>query len=235
MDLQDPILTNSSAQNDAIVPVNPEDFNAGTCGIFHNRKILKYILIVAAVCITLTGLFWAWLCIDFHPHKSLEEMGAVTFQLEGNSGMSGNKPGYPFLFLINVEGSVQWDININCGTFLEWRKGTGEAIGGLESMVLGNLGKNFVISNGTTIYWTPYKQLHYTNFEHKNHIYIEAIIYVESNIVGYCVIQVHRIGSSEVYEAEILDSAYYPPQNDEYQDITMEHIRKQILKAKILG
>ena len=225
MDLQEPILKNASAQNGATV--NPEDACIRPCSRSNNRKILKYILIVAAVCITLTGLFLAWLCIDFHPHKSLEELGAVTFPLQGDDGTGGNKAGYPFTFLINEESSAKWDININCGAFLERRKGTGEP--------LGNLGKNFVATNGKTLYWTPYAQLHYNNLEHKNRIYIEAVIYAESHIVGYCVIQVHRIGSTSVYQAEMLDSAYYPPQDGEYQNITMAHIRKQILKAKIFG
>lgn len=210
--------------------MNPQENGGFTTG-----KLWKPIAIAAAVCIVLIGLFFAWLCIDFHPHESLEEMGAVTFPLQGDSGIATNKPGYPFTFLINEQSSSHWDININCGSFLEFRLVTGEAIGAPEHKVLGNLGKSFIVTNGKTLYWTPYEQLYYANLEHKNRIFIEAIIYAESRIVGYCVIQVHRIDSSEYYQAEILDSAYYPPQNGEYQNITMAHIRKQILKAKIFG
>ena len=112
MDLQEPILNNASAQNDA--PVNPEDACIRPCSRSNNRKILKYILIVAAVCMTLTGLFLAWLCIDFHPHKSLEELGAVSFPEESGDGF-GSVPGYPFTFFLEEDIPVQWAINVNTG------------------------------------------------------------------------------------------------------------------------
>ena len=235
MNSKDQTPMNQSFSDDVAPTQCPVDTDSPSRRKPYARKVWRTVAIIAAACIVLTGLFFAWLCIDFHPHKSLDEMGAVTFPLQGDDGMGGNKPGYPFTFLINEESSVKWDININCGAFLEWRKGIGESIGSLEDRVLGNLGKNFVVTNGKILYWTPYEQLYYTNLEHKNLIYIEAVIYAESHIIGYCVIQVHRIGSAGVYEAEILGSAYYPPQDGEYQNITIAHIRKQILKAKIFG
>lgn len=198
-------------------------------GGFALRKRWKLIAIAVAVCIVLIGLFFAWLCMDFHPHKSLEEMGAVSFPAYGDNGMAGNKPGYPFAFLIHEESSAQWNVSTNCGAFLEWRPVTN------NDDTLEDIGKDCIVTNGKTLYWTPFKQLYYTDLEHKNHIYIETIIYAESHIVGYCVIQVHRIDSGEIYRAEILDSAYYPPQDGEYQNISESHIRKQIWKAKMFG
>ena len=184
------------------------------------RERWKPIAIAAAVCIVLIGLFFAWLCIDFHPHESLEEMGAVSFPEESGDGFS-SVPGYPFTFSIEEDIPAQWAINVNSGRLIDQNK-------------TGNLGRECTISNDQRIYWSQFEYLSDV-IEEKNHIYIEAILYAESHIVGYCVIELHVIDYGGLSRAEILDSAYYPPQDGEYQNITMAHIRKQILKAKIFG
>lgn len=222
MDLQDPILKNSSTQNDAPVPANPEDSNVRPCSRSNKRKILKYILIVTAVCIALTGIFFAWLCIDFHPHKSLEEMGAVSFPVEGYSGMASNLIGHPFTFSLEEDIPLKWAVKVDSGSFL------------IDRYDHYYDKREYVIDNGQKIYWNQHSAPSFT-IEKTDQIYIEAILYAESHIVGYCVIELHVITYGGSSKAEILDSAYYPPQDGEYQNITMAHIRKQILKAKILG
>ena len=220
MDHQDTFVKNPSVEKDAPAPVNPEDSNARSCSRFDKRKTLKYVLIVTAVFVVLIGLFFAWLCIDFHPHKSLEDLGAITFPEEGGDGYN-SVPGYPFMLSLDEDIPVRWAINVNSGSLIGQNKTE-------------YLGRECTVSDNQRIYWS---QFEYRSdvIEEKNHIYIEAILYAESHIVGYCVIELHVITYGGNSRAEILDSAYYPPQDGEYQNITMEHVRKQILKAKILG
>ena len=185
----------------------------------HKRR--KLLAIIAAVCILLVGAFIAWLCIDFHPHKSLEKSGSVSFPAEAYSGMASNYLGHPFTFFLEEDIPLQWDVQVNSGSFLmdhsdDYKK------------------REYVLDNGQTIYWNQLGGPSLT-IEKTDQIYIEAILYAESHIVGYCVIELQVLTYGGNSRAEILDSAYYPPQNGEYQNITMGHIRKQILKAKIFG
>ena len=185
----------------------------------HKRR--KLLAIIAAVCILLVGAFIAWLCIDFHPHKSLEKSGSVSFPAEAYSGMASNYLGHPFTFFLEEDIPLQWDVQVNSGSFLmdhsdDYKK------------------REYVLDNGQTIYWNQLGGPSLT-IEKTDQIYIEAILYAESHIVGYCVIELQVLTYGGNSRAEILGSAYYPPQNGEYQNITMGHIRKQILKAKIFG
>ena len=56
---------------------------------------------------------------------------------------------------------------------------------------------------------------------------------MEDHIVGYCLVKVVIEHPGGKYRAELLSATYYPPQNGKYQNITMSHIRKQILTAKV--
>ena len=195
----------------------------------HKRR--KLLAIIAAVCILLVGAFIAWLCIDFHPHKSLEEMGAVTFPVEGESGIAGNQPGHPFTFCLEGDMPLQWNIKTNSGVFLYVDRNPIT-----NGKIVKELDQTFTLSNGEIVFWSQYSNGYSTlAVDRKDRIYIEAILYAESHIVGYCVIELHVIDYGGSNSAKVLDSAYYPPQNGEYQNITMGHIRKQILKAKIFG
>ena len=190
-------------------------------GGFALRKRWKPIAIAVAVCIVLIGLFFAWLCIDLHPHKSLEKSGSVSFPAEAYSGMASNYLGHPFPFFLEEDIPLQWDVQVNSGSFLmdhsdDYKK------------------REYVLDNGQTICWNQLGGPSLT-IEKTDQIYIEAILYGESHIVGYCVIELQVLTYGGSSKAEILDSAYYPLQNGKYQNITMAHIRKQILKAKIFG
>ena len=139
----------------------------------HKRR--KPLAIIAAVCILLVGAFIAWLCIDFHPHKCLEKSGSVSFPAEAYSGMASNYLGHPFTFFLEEDIPLQWDVQVNSGSFLmdhsdDYKK------------------REYVLDNGQTIYWNQLGGPSLT-IEKTDQIYIEAILYAESHIVGYCVIE----------------------------------------------
>lgn len=237
MDRQDPSVKNPSTQNDAPVPANPEDSNVRPCSRSNKRKISKYIVIVAAVCIVLTGLFFVWFCIDFHPHESLEKMGAVSFNEQGFENLS-SVPGYPFTFDVQEDLPFFWSISVNHYGFDVMQH---HASGGHSDAYIGN---GLVINDGETIYWTMYdNEGRQDPPPEGKRIFLEAILYsnqivseedsvTKNYIMGYCVIEIFIDDPGGKYSAKMLDSAYYPQQNGKYQDITTEYIQEQIEKAK---
>ena len=193
----------------------------------HKRR--KPLAIIAAVCILLVGAFIAWLCIDFHPHKSLEEMGAVSFNEQGFENLS-SVPGYPFTFDVQDNIPMVWAINVNHYGFTLMQK---QPSGGTQDQYVGN---EITIDDGETIYWSRYNDtVTMDPPEDDKRIFIEAILYSEDYIMGYCVIEIFINDPVGKYSAKMIDSAYYPQRNGEYQDITTEYIQEQIEKAKNLG
>ena len=201
------------------------------------RRIWKTIAIIEAVCLLLIGVFFAWRCIDFHPHKSMTKIGAVTFNDQGFENLS-SVPGYPFTFDAPGELPYIWEIRVNHYGFDVIKH---HATGGHSDSYMGN---EFVMNDGETIYWTMYdNEGRQDPPPEGKRIFLEAILYsnqtvskedsvTKNYIMGYCVIEIFIDDPGGKYSAEMLDSAYYPQRNGKYQDITTEYVRKQIEKAK---
>lgn len=232
MNSQDQTPMNQGFSNDVSPTQCPGDTDSTPQRKPYVRKVWRTVAIIAAVCILLVGLSFAWLCVDFRPglqSVSMEEIKGVCFPEKGVEGAS-YAPGYQFAFSVEETISMQWTIKVNTGGFLYKRNNPAT-----NGYTLEYLGREFTIDNGQTVYWSLFEYVHTNKAEVKAPIFIEAILYAQSYIVGYCVMEIEILDSAGVYTAAILDSAYYPPQNGKYQDITMGYIRKQIIKAKILG
>lgn len=191
----------------------------------------KYARVIAVVCVALAGLFFAWLHMDIHKHESLEEINGVYFPEIGFEALDV-MDGYPFSFAVRRDIPMQWEISVNAGGFHDGNMDIALDGTWLKREDMGYLGKEFTIENCHTVYWSQF-EYDSGHFEEAERIYIEAILYAESHIVGYCVIEIHCVGEGGANAAEILGSAYYPPRNGAYQHINMAHVRSQILKAKI--
>ena len=232
MNPKDQISMNHIASNDVASTQRSEGADSTSQRKPCLRKVWRAVAISATVCVLLTGLFFAWMCVDFRPSLqsvSMEEIKGVCFPEKGVEGAS-YAPGYQFTFSVKETISMQWTIKVNTGGFLDKRNNP--ATNGYK---LEYLGKEFTIDNGQTVYWSLFEYVQTNKAEVKSSIIVEAILCSQSNIVGYCVMEIEITDPAGVYAATILDSAYYPPQNGKYQDIPMGYIRKQILKAKILG
>lgn len=233
MDLNNSTPNNSTTPNDATIETSSTKPSSQVC----NRKITKYIIVVAAVCIALTGLLLAWLCIDFRPQQSMEKIGAVYFNEQGFENLN-SVPGYPFTFDAPDDLPFIWSIRVNHYGF-DVKKH--HASGGYSDSYIGN---QLDITDGETVYWTKYDNEGVQDPPPAGErIFLEAILYSQETvshkdnvtkqyIMGYCVIEIFIDDPNGKYSAKMLDSAYYPQQNGKYQNITLEYIREQIEKAK---
>ena len=201
------------------------------------RRVWRTVAIIEAVCIVLAGLLLAWMCLDIHSQKSLEKMGAVSFNDQGFENLS-SVPGYPFTFDVQEDLPFFWSIRVNHYGF-DVKKH--HASGGHSDSYIGN---ELTISDGETIYWTMYdNEGRQDPPPAGKRIFLEAILYSNQTvsekdnvskqyIMGYCVIEIFIDDPGGKYSAKMIDSAYYPQRNGKYQDITSEQIQEQIEKAK---
>lgn len=235
MNSQDQTPMDQVFSNDVAPTQCPGDTDSTSQRKPYVRKVWRTVAIIEAVCILLAGLFVAWMCI--HPKKSLEKMGAVSFNDQGFENLS-SVPGYPFTFDVQEDLPFFWSISVNHYGFDVMRH---HASGGHSDSYIGN---EFIISDGETIYWTMYdNEGRQDPPPEGKRIFLEAILYssqtvskedsvTKNYIMGYCVIEIFIDDPGGKYSAKMLDSAYYPQRNGKYQDITTEYIQKQIEKAK---
>ncbi len=81
---------------------------------------------------------------------------------------------------------------------------------------------------GETICWRP---------DNKDELidlaYIDVIVKVENNIIGYAVIKItDPEGSFQTYIAEIIKSVAFPKINGKYQMVTQSQVKRRIAAAK---
>ena len=96
--------------------------------------------------------------------------------------------------------------------------------------------KNKSAKHGDTIYWVPWE----TDLDGEptsaitqaERTFVEIILKVDDNIIGYAVIKIERKGDSRSYNAKILKSALIPKVDGEYQNVTKEQIKNAIEKIK---
>ena len=87
-------------------------------------------------------------------------------------------------------------------------------------------------ASGTTIYW-----IYWANDEEGMHIsenetiWLEIVNRKDSQIIGYAVVKVTRIGESN-YEPEVVKAVTFPKVNDEYQTVTEEQVNLLINNAE---
>jgi hypothetical protein len=237
MNQEDQTPMNAYCSNDVAPTQYPGDVDSTVQRKPYVRKVWRTVAIVEAVCILLAGLFFAWMCLDIHPKKSLKKMDAVLFNDQGFENLS-SVPGYPFTFDVQEDLPFFWSISVNHYGFDVMRH---HATGGHSDSYIGN---EFVMNDGETIYWTMYdNEGRQDPPPEGKRIFLEAILYsnqtvskedsvTKNYIMGYCVIEIFIDDPGGKYSAEMLDSAYYPQRNGKYQDITTEYVREQIEKAK---
>ena len=226
MNPQDQKPTKRSFSDDVAPSQCPGDTDSPSQRKPYVRKAWRSVAIIAATCIVLTGLVFVWLCIDFHPHKSLEKMGAVTFNDQGFENLS-SVPGYPFTFDVQEDIPMSWKVYVNHYGFTLMQK---QPSGGSRDLYVGN---EITIDDGETIYWSKYDDTGFMDLpEDDKRIFMEAVLYSEDHIMGYCVIEIFINDPVGKYSAKMIDSAYYPQQNGNYQDIKTEYVQEEIEKAK---
>ena len=197
-------------------------------------KVWRTVAIIEAVCILIVALFAVWSCLDIHPHKSMEKIGAVSFNDVGFENLS-SVPGYPFTFDVKEEIPMHWDISVNhYGFDMKTAGQPGDSY----------VGDSVLIKDGETIYWTMYDNDGRQDPPPAGkRIFLEAILYSQEDIsandsvslthvMGYCVIEIFIDDPGGKYSAKMLDSAYYPQRNGKYQNITTEYVLQQIENAK---
>ena len=84
--------------------------------------------------------------------------------------------------------------------------------------------KNLVAKPDDTIYWQTDATI--------EQAFIEIILKIEDNIVGYAVIEILQNNTSVDYKASVCKSALIPKVNDEYQNVTEKQVKTAIEKAK---
>ena len=222
------------------------------------RRIIRFVAAAAAVLAVFTGSFFAWLSYDGDLVMTPGAAGIGSYNISDDQQlvyqpMNENEsilfpttyydfvnivPGMPFSFYFESDTPLTLSITVNSGGFEDWivnidKEGN---LHGKESM--GILGREFTIENNRTIYWHPLYSIDCSTLgqpEKTDHIYLEVILRSESHIVGYCVIEIQATNpEGSIYSATVLQSAYYPPQNGKFQEVSEAFIRKKILQAKIL-
>ena len=64
--------------------------------------------------------------------------------------------------------------------------------------------------------------------------YVDIVVKVNKNIIGYVVIKINRVGDSWLnYTPTILKSVTFPKVNGRYQKVTEEYVQQQIKQVKI--
>lgn len=111
MKLQDSIPATPNDPNSNLTQY-PMEENSTPQRKTYVRKIWKIVAIIEAVCILVMCLVFAWSHMDFYPHKSMEKIGAVTFNDQGFENLS-SVPGYPFTFDAPGEFPYFWSIRVN--------------------------------------------------------------------------------------------------------------------------
>lgn len=87
--------------------------------------------------------------------------------------------------------------------------------------------KNATLNPEDTIYWHPEDSVDGTE-----QAFIDIVLKVDNNIIGYAVIEVLQTDSSVEYSARLLKSAVFPKVDEKYQNITETQVKSIIAKVK---
>ena len=91
--------------------------------------------------------------------------------------------------------------------------------------------KNLIIKSGETVYWSAFD----LDTESKiMQAYVEIIVNVDDNIIGYAVIEINIIKENSLdYSANIIKSVLFPKIGGQYQNVSREHVKTMIEKIKM--
>lgn len=130
--------------------------------------------------------------------------------------------------------NVKFEVRVQYGNFygdIRNDKYKDEKNDQVASLREAELGKNFVIDNGETIFWNPSELYRFTNpnlsidkvmEEIGNVIEARVMIWAEESIIGGATIAFGY--ENGWYSASVLKSIYYPPQDGKVQQIAEEDI-----------
>ena len=241
---------------DAVTHIDPAMVDEATAQRRIRPHIIKIAAYAAAIALILYGAFIGYLLFDGHTY--LAAAGVVNvynYSSNGNNlisqpleagadintplefaGTLNIVPGYPLTFSVDTEIPIMLQIAVSDGRFTDWHNDISSDGTFTKRESNGVLGTEFSIQNNRTIYWQSFggAASGMPTTKTKN-IFVDVILYSDSHIVGYCVIEILQYKDHHGdYCARLLASAFYPKVDGEFQDVAKEYVDKQILKAKVL-
>lgn len=171
---------------------------------------------------------------------------------------------YPIYFQLEQDGydlsELTFDINTNSGIFYKYNPGDLTMVGKhpVEQWLYHNYGQHFTVSAKEKLYWRPdgfdysYMKEQFENGNtdvmqvykefgfNSNPSYFDIIIRAGENIVGYCVIEVHRSETdispyAHRFSFEAVAVVGFPMVDGKYQKVSYNYVQTQIEKIHLEG
>lgn len=159
--------------------------------------------------------------------------------------LMGNSQGIPITFMATEESikdaTITFDLTLNYG---ELAVNCGEQSG----FDLENSGKQCIVENGRTVYWTGNELLgiyadyapnvqDLSEFDEMliglGEVYMDVVMKADGHIVGCAVIQfvcTEELGAE--FSAKLVKTLFYPPVNGEFQEISEAYVQKMLVEFK---
>ena len=154
------------------------------------------------------------------PVSSIASKGIIlTFEMD--TEMLGNAP-------------LDFEVFVNKGTFSKRNEEPWTLENNENYEFYLDLGNQFQIQNGDTIYWRPDGRIaEMMEFaENQGGIFADIIVKSGDHLVGYMVIEIRMSNDPmECYMGFLVKADSYPMVDGEYQEISEEYVRQQIEKC----